>query len=113
ILVLLFLNYELSYDTWDDRLENVYKVSAKEGNDILETTPAPLANFLVEKHPDVRVATAIQSTGDFEVQIDANEKVLFQKGVITIDTNFFDVFPYSLSRGSIEDIKDTPNAVVI
>jgi putative ABC transport system permease protein len=113
IVVLLFLNYELSYDTWDDSLNRIYKLSIKKGSDIKETTPAPLAGFLAEKHTEVENATALQSSGDYEIQVDANGKTLFQKGVTTVDSLFFKVFPYTLVQGSINEVLEAPNAVVI
>ena len=46
IIVLLALNYELSYDTWDPELQKVHKVSMRVQDDIMEATPAPLACLL-------------------------------------------------------------------
>ncbi|MCK5443942.1 MAG: ABC transporter permease, partial [Maribacter sp.] len=109
----LFLNYELSYDTWDKSLNHVYKLSIKKGSDIQDNTPAPLARFLSEKHPEVETATAIQSSGEFEIQVDANGKTLFHKGITTVDSLFFKVFPYNLVLGSKDDVLNEPNAVVI
>ncbi|MGB6151129.1 MAG: ABC transporter permease, partial [Pricia sp.] len=113
IVVLLFLNYELSYDTWDDSLRNIYKLSIKKGSDIQDTTAAPLGGFLAERLPNVETATAVQSSGDFEIEVDANGKTIFQKGVTTVDSLFLKVFPYALVQGSREDVLNTPNAVVI
>ncbi len=43
IIILIYLNYELSFDKWDPELKKVYKVSLRSEADILPTTPAPLA----------------------------------------------------------------------
>jgi putative ABC transport system permease protein len=59
MVILLYLNHELSYDTWDDDLKRVYKISARSDEDILERTPAPLAGFLKENAPNVEAATRI------------------------------------------------------
>ncbi|MEJ7684803.1 MAG: hypothetical protein WKG06_44555 [Segetibacter sp.] len=45
IVILLYLNYELSYDKWDDSLKKVYKIGARTDEDILQQTPAPLGSF--------------------------------------------------------------------
>lgn len=113
IAVLLFLNHELSYDTWDESLDRVYKLSMKKGSDIKETTPAPLASFLVEKHSEIQTGTALLSSGDREVQIDANQKTLFQEGITMVDSLFLKVFPYTLVQGSKDEALNPPNAVVI
>src|SRR5580698_400124 len=64
ILILLYLNYNLSYDKWDPALKKVYRVSMQNGQDILRTTPAPLAGFLANKYPNTEAATSLQSSGD-------------------------------------------------
>ena len=65
IVILLYLNYELSYDKWSPELNKVYRVSLRENEDFLKTTPAPLADFLGRKYPNAEAATSLQSTGDF------------------------------------------------
>ena len=67
ILLLLYLNYELSYDKWDAELSTVYRVSLKEGEEVYPATPTPLASFIAEKYPNCVAATSIQSAGDVEV----------------------------------------------
>ncbi|MEO5996913.1 MAG: ABC transporter permease, partial [Chitinophagaceae bacterium] len=57
IIILLYLNYELSYDKWEVSLKKVYKISLNLNNDIYPGTQAPLASFLKEKYPNVEAAT--------------------------------------------------------
>lgn len=113
IVILLFLNYELSYDKWDPALAKVYRVSLKEDNDYRETTPAPLANFLAQKYPNAEAATSLQSTGDFELLLAANNNSLYQKDVITVDSNFLKVFPYRLGEGNAATALNNPKAVIL
>lgn len=113
ILMLVYFNYETSYDTWDPALKNVYKISLKQNNEILQTTPAPLASLLKDKFSRIEAATAIQPAGDYEVLIASNDKKLYQKGLVTADSLFFGVFPYQLSRGEISTVLNKPNAIVI
>src|SRR5690554_4701709 len=63
LVILLYLNHELSYDTWDDELTRVYKISERTDQDILEQTPAPLAEFLVSNSSAVESATRIAPAG--------------------------------------------------
>src|SRR5215210_989348 len=67
VVILLYLNYELSYDKWDPSLKKVYKISARTDEDILPTTPAPLSSFLKQNSPEIEAATIIQPAGDFEI----------------------------------------------
>ena len=113
IVILIYLNYELSYDKWDASLKRVYRISMRKDGDILSNTPAPLASFLLEKYPGVEAATAIVPAGDYEALLSAGEKSVYQKGLVETDSSFFKVFPYRLALGNAATALNTPNAIVI
>jgi putative ABC transport system permease protein len=113
ILILLYLNYNLSYDKWNPDLKKVYRVSMQDRQDILQTTPAPLAGFLANKYPNTEAATSLQSDGDFPVLVAAGGKKLYQKNVVTADSNFLRVLPYHLIKGDPRTALNPPNAALI
>ncbi len=113
ILLLLYLNYELSYDKWDAELNKVYRVSLKDGEEVYPATPTPLASFIAEKYPNCVAATSIQSAGDVEVLFSANNKKIYQKGLVTVDSSFFEVFPYKLLDGDATAALQQPKGVII
>ena len=113
LIILLYLNHELSYDKWHDDLKRVYKVSAQSDEDILERTPAPLAAFLKENIPLVEQATRISPAGNFEMLISSGDKKIYQIGSIEADSLFFKVFPYKIIQGNTTNALDKPNAMVI
>ena len=113
IIILLYLNFELSYDTWDDSLERVYKISMRTDEDIYQTTPAPLSKLLHQKLPFVEAATTMQSSGGYDVLLSANGKKLFQKGGIEADSTFLKVFPFKLVAGNAATVMNKPNAIII
>ncbi|HKZ38940.1 MAG TPA: ABC transporter permease, partial [Chryseolinea sp.] len=110
ISILLYLNYEMSYDKWDPQLNKVFKVSERSEDDILPLTAAPLAGFLMQNDPAVGAATSIQPNGDFEVLLEANNKKLYQPGLVIVDSLFLDVFPYRLIEGDASTALNQPNA---
>ena len=113
ILILLYLNYNLSYDKWDPTLKKVYRVSMQNGQDILPTTPAPLAGFLASKYPNTEAATSLQSAGDFQVLLSAGGKKIYEKNAISADSNFLRVFPCHLIKGDPKTALNPPNAALI
>jgi putative ABC transport system permease protein len=113
IVILLYLNFELSYDKWNPELNKVYRVSLRENEDFLKTTPAPLADFLARKYPNAGAATSLQSTGDFELLLTAGERKLYSKNVVTVDSNFLKVFPYQLVKGNAATALNTPKAAIV
>ncbi|SDD34871.1 putative ABC transport system permease protein [Mucilaginibacter pineti] len=113
IIILLYLNYQLSYDQWSPELKKVYRVSMKEGDDFSDRTPAPLSALLVQKYPNAEAATALQSAGDFEILLSAGDKKIYQKNIVTVDSNFLKVFPYQLTKGDALTALNKPNAILI
>ena len=112
IIVLLYLNYELSYDKWSPELEKVYRIGLENQGDVQYNTQAPLASFLSEKNPEITAATAIQESGDYEALLSTSEKKIYQDGFIAVDTNFLKVFPLELIQGS-KNVLEQPNAAMI
>ena len=113
IVILLYLNYELSYDSWDRSLKRVYRVSEQKEDDILQQTPAPLSAFLKRQLPEIEAATTMQSAGDIAILLSAGDKKIYQKGSVEADSSFFKVFPYKIREGDAATVLDKPNAMVI
>src|SRR5690554_5404607 len=113
LVILLYLNHELSYDTWDDELKRIYKISERTDDDILELTPAPLAEFLVSNAATVEAATRIAPSGSYEVLLSVGDKKIYQSGSVEADSSFFKVFPYRMVSGDAATALNMPNAMVI
>jgi putative ABC transport system permease protein len=113
IVVLLYLNHELDYDSWDPQLKKVYKVSTRTDGEFLEQTPAPLAALLGSKIPEIETATRIQASGDFEILLSAGDRKIYTKGGVDADSLFLKVFPYPIVAGNRVNPLDKPNAIVL
>jgi putative ABC transport system permease protein len=113
IIILLYLNFELSYDKWDPALKNIQRISMISEGDVSWGTPTPLASFIADKYPEAAAVTSFQPSGDYEVLLANNGKKIYQKGLITTDSSFFKVFPYKLSQGDVITALNAPNAIVI
>jgi putative ABC transport system permease protein len=113
IVILIYFNYEMSYDKWNASLKKVYKISLRQDQDFLPTTQAPLANLLAQRYSGAEAATCIMPSGDYEVLLAAGDKKIYQKGLITVDSSFLKVFPYQLVQGDAATALNLPNAVVL
>ena len=113
IIILLYLNYELSYDKWDPSLKRVSRVSLMENGEVRETTPGMLASFLRQQYPNAEAATNIQTSGDYEVLLTAGDKKIYQKGFVSADSSFLKVFPYQLTKGDAATAMNIPNAIIL
>ncbi len=113
IVILLYLNYELSYDKWDPSLKKVYKISARTDEDILDAPPAPLGSFLNQNLPEIEATTTIQPARGYEILLSTGDKKIYQDGSIEVDSSFLKVFPYKIIKGNTATALDKPNAIVI
>jgi len=113
LVILLYLNHELSYDRWDPELKKVYKVSERGEEDIFETTRAPLAALLRENTPQVVSATSIMDGGSFEIPLTVEDRLYYQRNTLSADSLFFRVFPYTFLQGDALTALDRPNALVV
>lgn len=113
IVILIYLNYEMSYDKWDPSLRRVFKVSMQQNEDYLTTTPAPLAAFLEQHYPGIEAATAVMPAGDYEILLASDQQKIYQKDLVTADSSFFKVFPYRLSQGDAATALNRPDAVIL
>ncbi len=113
VIILLYLNYELSYDKWDPELKKVYRVSTQINSDILQQTSAPLATFIAQKYYNAEAVTHLMSAGDYKILLSTDEKKIYQKDIITVDTSFLKVFPYKLIRGDAKTALNRANAAIL
>ncbi len=113
LVILLYLNHELSYDRWHPELEKVHKISVRTDEDIMERTPAPLADFLSDQLPLIAHATRISPYGDYEVLLEAGDRKIYQPNFVVADSSFFKVFPFQLVRGNGETALNKPNTAVV
>ena len=114
IILLLYLNYELSYDKWDSRLKDVYRVSVQTQGINNNLAPTPLAPYLQQNDPAVVASTRIMLYGENEVLLSTdNEKKIYQKGFSATDSNFFKVFPFEFVAGDAATALQQPESAVI
>lgn len=114
VILLLYLNYELSYDRWSPDLGRVYRVTLKTGTNFNDDpTPAPLGPFLAQHVPGITGVSRIQAAGSWEILMATGEKQLFIKDLVSADSGFFSVFPYKLEKGDPATVFATPGNVVL
>lgn len=114
LIILLYLNYELSYDQWDSSLQRVYRISKhSESNFANNQAPAPLAPLLQEHMSEIVAYTRIQPSGNYEALMSYGDKKIFQKDVVMADSGFLQVFPYRLLAGNAATAFLQPGSALI
>lgn len=107
-----FVYKELSVDSFHTKKKEVYRLAQKyNGSDFPNTeTPLPLGSVLKENFPEVKNFTRISSRDGMIMQVgDNNHKT----DIAYIDASFFELFNFSLKKGSVNQFNDTPNGIII
>jgi putative ABC transport system permease protein len=115
LLIMLYVEQEISYDSFLPNAENIYRVGHSVNRpartDVSAASPAPLAPALEADYPEIEHITRIYF--DSGVLIEHENKKIYEDRVIFADPSFFDVFPFSIVKGDPSRLLDTPQSMVI
>ncbi|WP_350286672.1 ABC transporter permease [uncultured Croceitalea sp.] len=113
-LIILWINFELEYDRFHDKIDRIYEVNNQHQiNGELWTwnsTPKPMAPVIKEDYPEVESVSRF--FGDIEFLFTHNNKNLKAKGTI-VDPDFLNIFSFPLLQGEVENVLNEINGVVI
>ncbi len=117
LFLLLYVSYELSFDSFHKDAGRIYAVNAisfnPEGNFYRQSAPSPLTDLMASDFPEVEAATRITSTRFPDNLIKANNKEFFESFVAMGDEGFFDVFSFDLIAGNPETALNEPGKVIM
>lgn len=115
VLILLFVQDELSYDKYHAKADRIYRVHTEgrlgDNEFHMAVSPAPLAFTLVEEFPEVEAACRFRSYG-FPV-FRYGDKAFSEEKVYWADSTIFDVFSIKFLEGSPENALTGPDALVL
>ena len=115
VLILLYVNDEISYDKFHENGENVYRVvsNIKEPDNEFTWAVAqiPLAPELRERYPEIVNFARVSPRG--RVKLIYEDIEFFEEDIVMADSTFFDVFTYEFLEGDKETALDGPDNIVI
>jgi predicted permease len=111
ILILLWVQNELSYDRFHADADEMYRLTCNAGDFKAAVTPAGMAAGLQSEMPEIKSTVRISkpSTELFEVGTQKFE----EKNILYVDSNFLNVFSFQLLKGDRISALANPNAIVI
>ena len=116
ILIMLYVQHELSYDRHHKNAERIFRVAADikfGGNHYqMAVAPAPMAEALVRDFPEVASAARFRNYGSSLVKKEGGEN-LKEERVIFADNAIFEIFTLPLLNGEAKTALIAPNTVVI
>jgi len=115
ITILLYVQYELSFDDFHKNADRIYRVSVKglvgnNGFNMAVTAP-PMAKALVDDYPEVINATRMQRADNMLIR--TKDKIFIENNFLWADSTFFEVFTYPLIFGEKNQVLTEPHTVVL
>jgi putative ABC transport system permease protein len=118
-LIGLYVRYELSYDRFHDNAENLYRVAWVSDNPQTRT-PHPMAQALVHDFPEVANAVSLSplwaaglTREVHSFKNPAKAERYDEANILSVDTTFFDVFPFPLVQGNPKNALKNIGGVLI
>ncbi|MEN0055866.1 MAG: ABC transporter permease [Mucilaginibacter sp.] len=116
LLIFIWVQNELSYDSFHRNSPNIYKVLANIGKgssqQIWPNSNAPLAVYAKSDIPEVVNSVRIKSNHNFSLFKYA-DKQFIEKNTAFVDPSFFTVFDFKLLKGSVKMPFNATDNVII
>ena len=115
ILIFLFVEYELGFDSHVEAKEHIYRVvthiSRGEGEDYTGRTPFPTAAALRSDFPELEQSTQVYK--DSDVMITVGENLYKGDIVFFVESQFFELFDTEWIQGTASQALDDPFTVIL
>lgn len=117
ILIMLYVQYELSFDRYHEKADNIYRVVAQQpgnvflGTDHFAVTPAILGKTLKQEFPEVLEATTLDDYNN--VLITVGEQSFYEDKLILADSAIFNIFSFPLMLGDAKTALSEPFSIVL
>ena len=120
LLISLWIQDELSHDQFHINKDNLYLLTIKHPNDILDyNVPYALAPVLASEFPEILKYTRIYEYGNlttcsFKYQPDDQNRVMYyEEKIILVDPAFFEMFSFPFVHGNPETAMENQAGLVI
>ncbi|MFC1563416.1 ABC transporter permease [candidate division KSB1 bacterium] len=115
ILITAYIGYELSFDKYHEKSDNIYRVASYisyAGREIEGTVnPTPMGPQLVEEFPEV--LSSVRFFNETKIVASNGEDHFFEKDAIFTDNSIFEIFSFKLLQGDPQNALTRPYTVVI
>jgi putative ABC transport system permease protein len=116
ILMFLFIQHELSYDKFNVRASNIYRITSESestsGKTDLAITPAPWAPLMKKDFPEINNFVRILKSEKAVIGLPGQQK-FYENDLLYADSTFFDVFSFNLLRGNKKQALEKPNSIIL
>ena len=102
ILLLLYVRQELSYDSFHEKADRIYRIAeeatTQQGKTRRVTTPFPLAPAFKQAYPEVEEIGRLFCP-DIETLVELGEDRFYETGICYADPELFEIFTFQAIKG--------------
>ncbi len=119
LLIGLFIQHELSYDTFHEEANNIVKANLVYGQnnqdeEVIAVSPDILLSTFQQEFPEVISGVRVFNPSGFRpTVVKVNNELYQEKEFIYADSTFFQVFTFPLLKGSADQVLDKAGSVVL
>jgi ABC-type antimicrobial peptide transport system permease subunit len=110
ILILLWVQDELSFDRFNHNADHIFRVISGASGTEYAVVPPSLADAIETQIPAIERATRVAPV---QKMITVGTKKFNQGNIYYADSNFLRIFNYSLLKGNIASVLSLPNSTVL
>jgi predicted permease len=108
IMILLWVQDELSYDRFHENADDLYVATFSNGSTV---TPTALSDFLKTEYPEV-IHTSRYS-GQGKDLFKYKDEEIYQEGGVMVDPDFLKMFTITFLKGDPETALNDPNSIIL
>ena len=108
ILIMLWVQDELSYDRFHENADDLYVATFSNGSKV---TPTALSDFLKTEYPEVIHTSRYSDQGRNLLRY--KNKETYEEGGIMVDPDFLTMFTIPFLKGNPETAHDDPNSILL
>lgn len=116
LLIMLYVNQELSYDRFHENADGIYRVALEvngpEGKEYWAQSMFPLAPAFKKDYPEVEEIARIFYWRD-DSFVKTGNKEFFEKRFVFADSELFDIFTFPVIKGKRTNLLDDKGSIVI
>lgn len=115
ILILSYVFFELSFDKFNEKSDQIYRVgnyATIGGNSFnLSVTSAPMGEALRQDYPEIIANTRLNIDESQELNI--GDRKFIQNDILYADSSFLDLFSFKLLQGDRNEVLLNPKSIVL
>jgi ABC-type antimicrobial peptide transport system permease subunit len=114
ILILLWVNHQLSHDRFHENAEDIYRVIMEDplsdSVSVHPWLPFPLGPALKNEFPEI---AAVSRYRPDNMVVRYKERSFTETGFLTVDPTFFEIFSFPFLQGDPSEALSEPNSIVM